>query len=61
MGQLVAALAIEFDDLRHVVGDEIHMLHGEHRQLDADHAADLARPKSAGIDHMLGVDGCPCR
>ncbi len=32
------------------------MLHGEHRQLEADHAADLARPQSAGIDHVLGFD-----
>ena len=32
------------------------MLHGEHRQLEADHASDLARPQAAAIDHMLGRD-----
>src|SRR5882757_2486342 len=30
------------DQLGHVAGDEILMLHGEDRQLDADHPADLA-------------------
>ena len=32
------------------------VLHGEHRQLEPDHAADLARPEAAGIDDVLGVD-----
>ena len=32
------------------------VLHGEHRQLEADHPADLARPQAAGVDDVLGVD-----
>ena len=48
-------------DLRHVLGDEVLVLHGEHRQLEPDHAADLARPQPAGIDDVLGVRPCPCR
>ena len=32
------------------------MLHGQDRQLDADHPADLARPQPAGVDDVLGVD-----
>ena len=61
MRQLAAALLVVGDDLRHVVGHEIHVLHGEHRQLEADHAADFARPQPAAIHHMLGVDGAAAR
>ena len=32
------------------------MLHGEDRQLQPDHPADLARPQPAGVDDVLGVD-----
>ena len=32
------------------------VLHREHRQLDPDHPADLARPQAAGVDDVLGVD-----
>ena len=32
------------------------MLHGEHRQLDADHPANLACPQAGGVDDMFGVD-----
>ena len=45
------------DELRHVLGDEVMVLHGEHRQFEAHHAADLAGPESAGIDHMFGPHG----
>src|ERR1700736_5961077 len=31
------------------------MLHRENGQLDADHAPDLARPKSTGVDYVLRV------
>jgi hypothetical protein len=54
--QLVAALLVIGNDLRHLVGDEIHVLHGEHRKLEAHHAANLARPQAAAVHHMLGVD-----
>ncbi len=55
--QLVPGLLVEGDDLGHVLGHQVHMLHGQHRQLDADHAADLARPQPAAIDDVLGLDG----
>ena len=32
------------------------MLHGKKRKFKPDHAADLARPQPAGIDHMVGLD-----
>ena len=41
----------------HVVGDEVLVFHGKDRQLDADHAADFARPQAAGIHHVFGVYG----
>ena len=43
-------------DLGHVLGDEVHVLHGEHRELDADHPPHLARPEPTGVDDVLGVD-----
>ncbi len=54
MRQFAAALLVVGDHLGHVIGDEIHMLHGQHRQFDADHAADLARPQAARIHHVFG-------
>ena len=50
----VPVLRVALGNLGHVFGDQVHVLHGEHRQLQADHAADLARPEPAGIDHLLG-------
>ena len=43
-------------DLRHVLGDEVHVLHREHRQLEPDHAPHLARPEAGRVDDVLGVD-----
>ena len=64
-------LALEVDDMQHLpgggddlgnlLGDEVLMLHREHRQFEADHAADLARPQAAGIDDVLGDGWCPFR
>ena len=45
-------LVLEF---RQVLGDEVLVLHREDGQLDADHAADFARPQAACVDHVLGV------
>ena len=56
MRQLVAALLVVGNDLRHFVGDEIHVLHGKHGKLDPHHAAHFARPEAAAVDDMLGVD-----
>src|SRR2546421_5292829 len=46
MRQLVAALAIECHNLRHVISDEIHVLHRENGQLYPDHAPDLTCPQA---------------
>ena len=43
-------------NLGHVFGDEIHVLHGEHGQFDADHTADFAGPQSASVHDVFGVD-----
>ena len=56
MDDLLARFGVPLGDLRHVLGDEVHVLHGEHRQLQPDHAADLARPQPAGVDDMLCDD-----
>ena len=42
--------------LRHVTGNEVLMLHGKYGQLDAHHAAHLARPQAPGVHHMLGMN-----
>jgi hypothetical protein len=52
---LAAGVAVERLDLGDRLGQEIHVLHREHRQFDADHAADLAGPQAAAVDHVLGL------
>ena len=47
---------IDFLDLRHVLGNEIHVFHRKHGKLQAHHATDLPRPESAGINNVLGFD-----
>jgi hypothetical protein len=42
-------------EFRHVAGDEVLMLHGQNRQLDADHASHFAGPQSRGVHHILGM------
>ena len=42
-------------ELRHILRDQILMLHRQNRQLQTHHAADLARPQAAGIHDMLGM------
>ena len=54
--QLVAGRLVERLDLGHVRGQHVLVLHGEDRELEADHPADLARPQAAGVDDVLGVD-----
>ena len=58
-------LGLEVDDvlelglslqLRQVLGDEVLVLHGEDRKLEPDEAADFARPQSARVHDVLGVD-----
>ena len=48
--------ATERDDLGNVFRDDVHVLHGEHRQLDAGHAPDFARPEAGGVDDVLADD-----
>ncbi|MNL42345.1 hypothetical protein D3C87_1647960 [compost metagenome] len=54
MHQLAAGLLVEFDHLGHVLGDQIHMFHGKHRQFQPDHAANLTRPEPRSVDDVLG-------
>ncbi len=53
---LLTGRAVDLGDLGHVLRDEVHVLHREHRVLAADHVPHLARPKAARVDHMLGMD-----
>ena len=43
-------------DRRDRLGHQILVLHADHRQVEPDHAADLARPVARGIDHGLAGD-----
>jgi hypothetical protein len=54
--QFAAGPGVELQHLRHFLGQEIHVLHGEKRQFQTDHAADFARPEAAGIDDVVGLD-----
>ena len=54
--QLLAGRLVEGLDLRHVRGEHVLVLHGQDRQLETHHPADLARPQAAGVDDVLGVD-----
>ncbi len=47
---------IDLFDLWHVLGNEIHVFHRKHRKLQANHASDLPRPESAGINDVLRFD-----
>ena len=40
-----------------VLGQQVHVLHGQHRQFDTRHAADLACPEATGVDHVVAADG----
>ncbi len=52
----VELVDLRVDDAGDVLGDEVMVLHRQHRQFEPDHAADLARPEAAAIDDMLGDD-----
>jgi hypothetical protein len=54
--QFAAGLRVELQHLGHFLGQEIHVLHGENRQFETDHAAHFARPEAAGIDDVVGLD-----
>ena len=54
MDDFAAGLGVPFCDLGHILGDQIHVLHGQHRQFKARHPAHFARPKPTGIDDMFG-------
>ncbi len=56
MDDFRAGFPVPGGDLRHVLGNEVHVLHGEDRQLQPDHAAHLARPQAARIDDVFGND-----
>ncbi len=52
---LLAGLLVVFDDVRDLLGEEVHVLHGEERRLKTDHAADLTGPQAPGVDDVLTV------
>ena len=50
--QLGAGALVVGDDLVNGLGDDVGVLHGEHRQLEPDHAAHLACPQPSRVDDM---------
>ena len=44
------------EDLRQLLGDQVLVLHGVQRQIEAGERADFTRPQPGGVDHVLGVD-----
>ena len=54
--QLFARSLVVSDDLRDGLGDHVSVLHGEHRQFEAHHASDLARPQASGVDDVRRLD-----
>ncbi len=61
---LLAGPRVDLGDLGHVLGQQVHVFHGEHGQFEADHPPDLPGPEAAGVDDVLashvalvGVDG----
>ena len=52
----MAALFVISHDFRHLIRHEIHVLHCEHRQFNADHATNFARPETAAVHNMFGDD-----
>jgi len=55
--QLATTGLVVCDDFRHRLGHQVVVLHGQHRQLQPRHAADLASPQAARVHHVLGMDG----
>ncbi len=49
-------LAIHRDDFRHVLRDQIMVLHRRDRQVDAYHVSHFARPQPRRVDHVLRRD-----
>ena len=56
MKDFFASGLIDLFDLWHVLGNEIHVFHRKHGKLEANHASDLPRPESAGINNVLRFD-----
>ena len=54
--QAVGQFLILGQDFRDIRGDQVLVLHGEHRQLQTDHAPDLPRPEPARVDHHVRFD-----
>ena len=53
----LAGAAVDLDHLGHVLRDEVLVLHGQNRQLQANQATHFARPQAAAVDHVLRDDG----
>ena len=52
VGQFFTALV----DLRQLFGDQVLVLHGVQRQIEAGECTDFAGPQPGGVDHVFGVD-----
>ncbi len=59
--RMFAACVDDRGDFRHLIGDDILVLHRVQREVDAGHCTDLARPKTACVDDMFGVHGALVR
>ena len=46
-------------DLRQLLGEQVHVLHGQDGQFQAEHAPHLAGPQAAAVDDVLAGDGAP--
>ena len=55
VGNVLAGAAVVLADLRDLIGHQVHVLHGQHWQLDAHHAPDLPGPQATSVDHMLAL------
>ena len=52
----LAGAAVDLHHLGHILGDEVLVLHGQDRQLQAYQAPHLTRPQTTAVDHVLRND-----
>ena len=53
MQDFLAGRLVDFLNLRHIFGNEVHVLHGEHGKFQPHHTTDFPGPESGGIDDMF--------
>ena len=57
---LPARCLVDLRHLGHVLGEEVHVLHREHRELEPGHAPHFPRPETRRVDDVLGAHGAVC-